>query len=67
MSGTVQPSEQGRWRGQRGRGSRGPTRAPLHPTMPPPGEIPALTPTEEDEMPQQESSGNPNPPADPSK
>jgi hypothetical protein len=62
MSGTIHPTDQGRWRGQR-RGSPGPTRGPLHPTMPLPDDIPAAGEEgEETEMSddgQRKPSGNP--------
>ncbi len=47
MSGTIPPNAQGRWRGQRGRGPRGPNRVPTHPTMPLPDDTPAAEATGE--------------------
>lgn len=39
MSGRIPRDRQGGWRGQRGRGSRGPARGPSHPPMPLPDEV----------------------------
>ncbi|MFF2612713.1 hypothetical protein [Kitasatospora sp. NPDC058046] len=64
MTDRIPPDAQGRWRGQRGRGTRGPNRVPRHPATPLPGEAPAAlenTETEEDPMtPQKEPSGSGN-------
>ncbi|MFJ5070274.1 hypothetical protein ACIQC7_28075 [Kitasatospora sp. NPDC088556] len=58
MGGTIPPDRQGRWHNQRGRESRGPNRAPAHPVMPPPNDIPADEEIEENEMnPQKDPSG----------
>ncbi|MDH6709729.1 hypothetical protein P3T27_006478 [Kitasatospora sp. MAA19] len=62
MSGTVHPHDQGRWRDQRGRASRGPNRALAHPLMPPPddippGGVPVNDREEENDMPQDKPSG----------
>ncbi|MFE7593178.1 hypothetical protein ACFU6K_27605 [Kitasatospora sp. NPDC057512] len=59
MTDRIPPDAQGRWRGQRGRGTRGPNRVPRHPTMPLPDEVPAAEEME-DEMPQKEPSGSGN-------
>ncbi|MFJ8474180.1 hypothetical protein [Kitasatospora sp. NPDC094011] len=57
MSGTIPPNAQGRWRNQRGRGTPGPNRVPTHPTLPPPGAIPADVEHEEEPMTPQKSPG----------
>ncbi|MFE4975804.1 hypothetical protein ACFRAR_27335 [Kitasatospora sp. NPDC056651] len=41
MSGRIRRDDQGRWRDQRGRGTRGPNRVPRHPAMPLPDELPS--------------------------
>ncbi|MFJ6623419.1 hypothetical protein ACIQOW_38365 [Kitasatospora sp. NPDC091335] len=53
MSGTVDPSDQGRWRAQRARGTRGPNRGLRQPLMPPPDEVVVDEEAEETETPRQ--------------
>lgn len=43
VSDRIPPDRQGRWRGQRGLGSRGPTRVPTHPAVPMPEEGAAVS------------------------
>ncbi|WP_188309116.1 hypothetical protein [Streptomyces sp. CBMA123] len=57
MSGTIPPGARGRWRDQRGRDLRGPTRVPKHPTLPQPGQIPADSENEEETMTPQKGPG----------
>ncbi|MFE4517840.1 hypothetical protein ACFRMQ_27030 [Kitasatospora sp. NPDC056783] len=50
MSARIHRDDQGRWRDQRGRGTRGPNRVPRHPAMPLPDELPTAE-GREDEAP----------------